>query len=286
MRHGETRRMKSTYASLSGPAAPKIVCEPRSLPREKIVSAADVATKINPTNGPPLAQMAMLFAPPTREQIAVVTTKWWHTAGVHLTVGFLDGPPSDLRAKILSHMNAWGAFSNVQFTETATDPQVRIARTAGDGYWSYLGTDVLSIAPNEPTMNLDSFTMDTPDSEFYRVVRHETGHTIGCPHEHLRRELVDQIDPEKAIAFYGATQGWSADMVRQQVLTPIEESSLLGTNHADPDSIMCYQIPGSVTKDGQPIIGGDDIDDSDRQFIAKIYPQPNLPAARELSEAR
>jgi hypothetical protein len=28
-------------------------------------------------------------------------------------------------------------------------------------------------------MNLDSFTTSTPDSEFYRVVRHETGHTLG-----------------------------------------------------------------------------------------------------------
>jgi hypothetical protein len=66
-----------------------------------------------------------------------------------------------------------GAFCNVQFTETATDPQVRIGRDAGDGYWSYLGTDVLHIAAGERTMNLDSFTMNTADSEFYRVIRHE-----------------------------------------------------------------------------------------------------------------
>src|SRR5262245_52498191 len=93
-------------------------------------------------------------------------------------------------------------------------------------------------------MNLEAFTMNTPESEFHRVVRHETGHTMGFPHEHMRRELVNEIDPDKAIAYFGATQGWSPTEVRHQVLTPIEESSLRGTAHADPDSIMCYQISG------------------------------------------
>ena len=62
-------------------------------------------------------------------------------------------------------------------------------------------------------------------------------------------------------------------MTRQQVLTPVEEGSLLGTAHADPNSIMCYQIPGTITKSGQPIIGGVDIDPSDYAFMATIYPK-------------
>jgi hypothetical protein len=122
-------------------------------------------------------------------------------------------------------------------------------------------------------MNLQGFTMLTPDSEFHRVVRHETGHTMGFPHEHMRRELVNLIDPAKAIKFYGQTQGWDPDMVRRQVLTPIEESSLLGTAHADAHSIMCYQIPGTLTRDGKPIVGGLDIDATDYEFAGKIYPK-------------
>jgi hypothetical protein len=70
--------------------------------------------------------------------------------------------------------------------------------------------------------------------------------------------------------------------VRQQVLTPIEESSLRGTPHADPNSIMCYQIPGSITKSGEPIVGGTDIDKQDYAFMAVIYPKPTAksPAKR------
>ena len=119
-----------------------------------------------------------------------------------------------------------------------------IARTAGDGYWSYLGTDVLLIPANEPTMNLDSFTMNTPDSEFFRVVRHETGHTMGFPHEHMRKEIVDRIDPKKAIAFFGAPpNNWTPAEVTQQVLTPLNSSALIATAQADSRSITCSSPP-------------------------------------------
>ena len=254
---------------------PAIVCLPKPLPKKLIISAAEKATEINPLNHPPINRLIGVVENfvPDKMSIAVMTKKYWGVKGVKLTVGFLDNPPADLRARILSHMNAWSKTANVTFVQTQTDPQVRIARTPGDGYWSYLGTDILSIDKNEPTMNLESFTMQTPESEFHRVVRHETGHTLGSPHEHMRRELVKLIDVNKAIDFFGITQGWSPEMVKQQVLTPIEEGSLRGTAHADPNSIMCYQIPGQITKSGQPIIGGSDIDKSDFSFMALIYPK-------------
>jgi Astacin (Peptidase family M12A) len=253
-----------------------IVCLPKRLPQSLWIAAAQTASNINPLNHPPINRLMLVekgFAP-TKQSIAVLTTKFWGNKGVKLTVGFLDNPPSDLRKRIVEHMNAWNKTANVQFVQTTTSPQVRIARLPGDGYWSYLGTDVLSIKKNEPTMNLDSFTMNTPESEYRRVVRHETGHTLGCPHEHMRRALVNLIDPAKAIAFFGNNQGWDPDMVRRQVLTPIEESSLIGTMTSDSNSIMCYQLPGSITKNGKPIVGGKDIDKSDSKFMGSIYPKP------------
>ena len=260
----------------NGQSRDPIVCSPKSLPRETWVEAARTATGINPLNHPPLERLTRTLAgfQPTREHIAVVTTKYWHSAGVRLTVGFLDTPPAALRSRILTHMNAWAKSANVTFVQTSGAAQVRIARAA-DGYWSYLGTDILHIDPHKQTMNLEAFTMQMPESEFHRVVRHETGHTLGCPHEHMRRELVALIDPQKAIDYFGINQGWSPDEVRQQVLTPLEESSLWGTVHSDAHSIMCYQIPGSITKNGKPIIGGVDIDKSDYAFMAKVYPKPS-----------
>jgi len=256
-----------------------IVCSPRQLPKARLVQAAETAVAINPLNHPQVEQLASIMPGfvPTPEHIAVVTTKYWGLKGVKLTVSFLDNPEADLRARILQHMNAWAQSSNVQFVESDTDPDVRIARMGGDsgGYWSYIGTDIKLIDKANPTMNLEAFSMSTPESEFHRVVRHETGHTLGFPHEHMRQQIVARIDPDKAISYFRRTQGWSEDEVRAQVLTPIEESSIRGTAYADPNSIMCYQLPGEIMKDSQPVVGGVDIDDSDFKFAASIYPKRN-----------
>jgi Astacin (Peptidase family M12A) len=255
----------------------RLVCTPKWLPRMKWVNAADTATSINPVNRVAAHGLTRVMRglAPTRASLAVLTTKYWGAAGVKLTVGFLDSPAADLRRRILLHMNAWAKTANVTFVTSNTSPQVRIARVPNDGYWSYIGTDIMHIDSKAPTMNLDSFTMQTPESEYKRVVRHETGHTLGFPHEHMRRQLVAKIDEKKAIAYFGRTQGWTPDEVRAQVLTPLEESSLLGTASADARSIMCYQIPGDITKDDKPILGGTDIDKWDRDFIALIYPKNN-----------
>jgi hypothetical protein len=254
-------------------------CTIKLLPQHQWISSAKQAAAINPANAVASHMLQQAFPdaviPP--EHLALLTAKYWGKSGVQLTVGFLDDPPKDLRVRILGHMNSWNdtANANVSFVETASDPQVRIARTPGDGYWSYLGIDILSIDANQPTMSLDSFSMTTADSEFYRVVRHETGHTLGFPHEHMRSEIVDQIDQEKAIAYFMASQGWSRDQVIAQVLTPLDNSALIATENADPQSIMCYWLPASIMKGGVAITGGTDIDEMDKEFAALVYPKPS-----------
>lgn len=272
-----------------------LVCTPVELPPGMQVAAAEAAVLENPVNKPPalkLAEVVRSLLPvvtaglvppekadgflPTPEHLAYLTTKYWGAAGVSLRVGFMESCPADLRDRIIAHANSWGEFSNVKFVYSTMDPQVRITRS-GTGYWSYLGTDIRLVPRDQPTMSLQGFTMNTPESEFRRVVRHEAGHCLGSPHEHMRRELVDRIDPEKAIDYFMRTQGWSRQTVIQQVLTPLEESNLLGTEHADQESIMAYQLPASITKDGLPILGGSDFDSADRVWAAKVYPKPAPP---------
>jgi hypothetical protein len=210
-------------------------------------------------------------------RLAVNVGHRWPSSGVHLTVGFLDGGSAALRKRILEHLNAWSKKAHVRFREAKTDPDVRITRVDSPpelaGYWSYLGTEILGAAVDEPTMNLEGFTARTAEAEYRRVVRHEAGHTLGFEHEHMRREFVRRIDAKKAIRYFKKTENWTPSDVRAQVLTPLEESSILGTP-ADEDSIMCYQIPGDVTRDGRPIIGGVDINKSDYAFAASVYPKP------------
>jgi hypothetical protein len=251
------------------------ICLPKVLPRSKLIEAAKTAIAINPLNK--LSVDRLLRVGPglklSRERIAEMTTKFWPSRGVRLTVGFLEGASADLRARILRHMNAWGKTANVEFVQSKSDPQIRIARVPGQGYWSYVGTDILLVDPHSSTMNLDSFTMKTPESEFRRWVRHETGHTIGLEHEHLPRDLINRIDTQKAIAYFGRTQRWTVAEVRQRILTPVEETVLRGTASAQPRSIMSHAIPGFITKNGAAILPSPDIQDFDHSYVAYLYPK-------------
>lgn len=166
-------------------------CTIRHLPRELLVEAARRAVRINPVNAlaaGPVGEVARAMGS-TRLSIAVRTAKYWGPQPRTLTVSFLESTPADLRRRIVQHMNAWSERCGIRFAETSGMGHVRITRGSG-GYWSYLGTDITLISENEPTLGLSGFTMNTRESEFRRVVRHEAGHTLGFPHEHMRRELV------------------------------------------------------------------------------------------------
>jgi hypothetical protein len=89
----------------------------------------------------------------------------------------------------------------------------------------------------------------------------------------MRKELVARVDPKKAYEYFFRTQGWDPAMVDAQVLTPLDEKSIMATP-ADQTSIMCYQLPGSITRDGKPILGGEDINATDFAFLGRLYPLP------------
>jgi hypothetical protein len=275
---GATRGEDVEGKADAGPAAAFIPCTPKVLPRRLLVEAAKTAVDLNPVNRPnlhgPMAALGMTLGP---QHIALLTSRYFGPQQRQLSVSFMEQTPADLRDRLLSHMNAWSARCGISFKWTAGSGEVRVSRGQG-GYWSYLGTDVLHIPRGQPTMNLQGFTMSTPESEYRRVVRHETGHTLGFPHEHMRREIVERLDPGRTVAYFLRWQGWDAQTVQQQVLTPLEEAVITrpGLEPTAPDvvSIMTYSLPAEITRDGKPIPGGADIDESDYQFAARVYPKP------------
>lgn len=213
---------------------------------------------------------------PDIERIAVLRGKTWGDKAADLSVSFMERVSAEFERKLLAYAMKWAKTgANIRFRTTKGIGDIRIA--FGDsGYWSYLGTDCRSIPAGEPTMNLQDFQVSTPDSEWDRVVCHEFGHALGCPHEHMRRDLVGLLDQQRTIAYFQRTQGWSASEVRQQVLTPLDERSLMATP-VEQTSIMCYQIPGECTVNRRPITGGSVITDNDYAFMAKVYPGSGTP---------
>jgi hypothetical protein len=256
-----------------------IVCRPKSLPIDKLAAAAKRAIEVNPDNA--LEQRRVARTPAGRRggprRIAVIVARKWPATGVRLSVSFVDNPSRELRGRILLHMNAWGESANVVFSETQGAGQVRIARLDSPprmaGYWSYIGTEILEADGDEPTLNLEGFTMRTSEKEFRRVVRHEAGHTLGFDHEHMRSDIVKRIDRARAIAYFDRTEGWTPQEVDEQVLTPLPEASIMGTADSDPLSIMCYQLPASIMKDRTAVKGGSDINPKDAAFAGKLYPK-------------
>lgn len=256
-----------------------IPCRPRSLPIGKSAAIREASARINPANH--LEHRAIARTPigrvGGRKRLAVVIGKRWPAKGRVLSVQFLDSPPAALRKRIVLHMNSWSKSTSMSFRETRGTGEVRIARVTSPpedaGFWSYIGTEILLAEEDEATMNLEGFTMKTSEKEFRRVVRHEAGHTLGFEHEHMRSGLVKRIDRAKAYRYFDLEFGWPKDMVDEQVLTPLKNRSLMGTAESDPHSIMCYQLPGSITKDGRPIVGGVDINRKDAAFAGSVYPK-------------
>lgn len=273
------------------PKAPKkgeplsefVGCSLRELPAESLLEAGEIAYGENPSNRPDAAQVLRLV-PDTvdlPQRIAVLTSKYWGNKGVKLGVWF-DTGNSGLKAKLLQYMNRWRTSnqkgSNVTFTEVSFGMSNIRVGFDNTGYWSYLGTDCLaSFLAGQPTMNFQAFTVNTPESEYKRVVCHEAGHALGFPHEHMRVALINRLDRAKTISYFMQTQGWSQQEVIQQVLTPLNEANLISSGEADATSIMTYQLPGTITKDGQPIPGGVDINATDYEFVSKIYPPTTPP---------
>jgi Astacin (Peptidase family M12A) len=249
-------------------------CTVKAVPRRLVVKAAQHAVKMNPVNGLTFGRLAEVAPelPQDPARLSVLVQKYWGPQPRQLTVSFTETTQAELRRKIVSHMNAWTQAGCIEFAFTEGVGQVRISRGPG-GYYSYLGTDIMMIPRNRQTMNLQGFTINTPESEFKRVVRHETGHTLGFPHEHMRRQLIARLDRERTYAYFLRTQGWDRPTVDAQVLTPLQEQSIFGTPNADQDSIMCYQLPGEITRDGNPIRGGLDINQLDYAFCGSIYPR-------------
>ena len=74
--------------------------------------------------------------------------------------------------------------------------------------------------------------------------------------------------------FFAQNVNPATEEVIAQVLTPFAVSALKATAVTDVNSIMCYDLPGSIMKDGIAVPGGKDIDNLDAAFAATLYPGP------------
>lgn len=210
---------------------------------------------------------------PSPFELALLTRKMWKP-GRTLRICFLDGD-SAVHAKIKSYAEQWLKHANIRFDWVdGPEAEIRISFLQ-DGYWSALGTDALVeefFPPGEPTMNFDSFSLATPESEYSRVVLHEFGHALGCIHEHQSPAAGIKWDKEVVYRDLGGPpNNWSKATVDHNVFNAYSKTITQFTTF-DPESIMLYAFPSEWTRDGMQFPSNTTLSETDKAFIGARYP--------------
>ena len=157
------------------------------------------------------------------------------------------GAGNDQKDVVREGFEAWknvGVGLRFEEVSSLADAEIRIGFQQGDGYWSYLGTDVLRIGQRERTMN---FGYDlTRDPRGADVPVHEIGHTLGFPHEHQNPFAGIVWDEDAVYEYFGnPPNNWDRDTTFRNVLKKIAQSTVTGSEW-DPDSIMHYAFAAGL----------------------------------------
>ncbi|MCU0302168.1 MAG: M12 family metallopeptidase [Candidatus Nanopelagicales bacterium] len=201
-----------------------------------------------------------------RERAIMPIGKRWMNGSV-LHVRFLGGNQQQ-RATAREQAQWWTEHANLTFVfDDAPTAEIRIAFDEHNGAWSYLGTDILQIPPDEPTMNLGFLDGGTAGHEF--------GHAIGLAHEHQNPAGgIEWNEPVVIADLAGPPNFWDEAKVRHNVLEKYSHDQVRGTQF-DGESIMLYFFPGSWVRSGVGTEANEVLSAMDKAFIggALAYPK-------------
>ena len=201
-----------------------------------------------------------------RQRAVFLFRKMWIT-GSTLQVRFLSGNSAQ-KAIAREQAGWWMEHANINFEfNDSPDAEIRIAFNAGDGAWSYVGTDATNIPQNQPTMNLGFLDGGT--------AAHEFGHAIGLAHEHQNPAGGIEWNEQVVIRdLSGPPNNWNEAQIRHNVLNKYSVDQIRGTDF-DPDSIMLYFFPDSWVKSGKGTKANEVLSALDKAFIASedAYPK-------------
>lgn len=152
---------------------------------------------------------------------------------------------------------------DIDFVDDPQQANVRISFDPNGGAWSLVGTDSLN-QKSGATMNLGWFDVAT--------TIHEFGHMLGMIHEHQnpKGEKI-KWDDSKVFEWAKSTQGWSEKTTEQNIIHHYNIESINGSSF-DPESIMLYFFPASLTTNGVGTHQNLRLSGLDVMWIHSMYP--------------
>jgi hypothetical protein len=216
----------------------------------------------------PSARAAEALGLPSRAVIWL--SKRWPT-GSTLRVSFLEGTASQ-HAMVQEFAPTWSTYANLTLEfGFAPDADIRIAFQSTDGAWSYMGTDCADIPLDQPTMNLGW--------QDEGVILHEFGHALGLIHEH--QSPAGGIQWNKPVVYRELglpPNNWPKSVVDHNMFETYDRDQTQFTA-LDPRSIMMYSFPARWTLDGFSAPENTVLSETDKTFIASVYPKAPGPGA-------
>lgn len=233
---------------------------------------------------------------------AFYTSKLW-TLGDTIRIKFLEPPPSNLERtsinrilnlkdengnllkidplqKEVDNMNIIDAIMkivtehvqpfiglNLIFVKAKENADIKISFDPNGGAWSFIGSDCRQTYQNEPTMNFGWFDVAT--------TIHEFGHALGMIHEHQNpKGNTIQWDKQKVYNWASRTQGWDQNTTYRNIIEKYDSNQINGSDF-DPNSIMLYFFPGSLTINNQGTHQNLRLSPYDVEYLNSIYPNNN-----------
>ena len=210
----------------------------------------------------------MLSIGGTPFRAAFEIAKLWPN-GSTIRIGFINGSAAQMNM-VQQFSVQWMQYTNLTFQFGGlAGAQVRVAFN-DDGAWSYIGTDALGIATNEPTLNLGW--------QDEGVVLHEFGHMIGLIHEH-QSPVGNSIQWNKPVvnaSLSGPPNNWTQQMIDHNMYDKYDLNQINGSQF-DSKSVMLYSFPASWTLNGFHSDPNDVLSAVDKQFAASVYPKAARP---------
>ena len=190
-------------------------------------------------------------------------------AGTKLTY-FFDGG-TDLERNVVRH-SYQKIQSNCSLTfeevDNRQDASFRIGFVPDGTAWSWMGTDNLSRPDSENTMNFGWDIVRDPGTS-----DHETGHSVGLPHEHTHPDFPVQLN-KPVIESEMLSRGWTMQDIINNIYNQYDHHEVENVGAWDIDSVMLYGMDASWDLNGVGLPWNDKFSLGDFETMRRAYGSP------------